>query len=296
MHHGRRILTAALSLLLLCTLCLPAAAEVYLSQPPADWADKDLFKLTVFDVNEGDAMLLECGGEAMMMDGGPNPFREDLKNALLSDEISHTIAKGILSFPSVRTSGEALFPEQYDEKRDMVLDFLTDKILGGILAMNVGEVIANEASAAVKGFASRNPLVGMFVNDNMVAQLAAPIGERVTEFLNGDGRGKLRCALEEEISVMEEKPVAEWVSDTESFERVIVGLYRRLVSKYAGSIASQFHIAEIVEQKVNAMPPEALEALMLSVMKKELNAVIWLGGIIGLLLGFVSVLMNFVNF
>ena len=221
---------------------------------------------------------------------------EDLKNALLSDEISHTIAKGILSFPSVRSSGEALFAEQYGEKRDVVLDLLTDKILGGILAMDIGGVIATEASAAVKGFASHNPLIGMFVNDHMVAQLAAPIGERVTEFLNGDGRGKLRHALEEEISVMEEKPVAEWVSDTESFEHVIVGLYRRLVSKYAGSIASQFHIAEIVEQKVNAMPPEALEALMLSVMKKELNAVIWLGGIIGLLLGLVSVFMNFINF
>lgn len=221
---------------------------------------------------------------------------EDLKNALLSDEIASTIAKGILAFPSVRVSGEALFAEQYDEKRDVVLEMLTDKILGGILAMDIGEVIATEAAGAVKGFASRNPLIGMFVNDHMVAQLAAPIGERVTEFLNGDGRGKLRNALEEEISVLEEKPVAEWVSDTESFERVIVGLYRRLVSKYAGSIASQFHIAEIVEQKVNAMPPEALEALMLSVMKKELNAVIWLGGIIGLVLGLVSVLMNFVNF
>lgn len=89
MPHGRRILTAALSLLLLCTLCLPAAAEVYLAQPPADWADKELFKLTVFDVNEGDAMLLECGGEAMMMDGGPNPFREDLKNALEARGYKH---------------------------------------------------------------------------------------------------------------------------------------------------------------------------------------------------------------
>ena len=221
---------------------------------------------------------------------------EDLKNALLSDEIASTIAKGILSFPSVRVSGEALFADQYDDKRDMAIDLLTDKILGGILAMDIGEVIASEAAGAVKGFASRNPLIGMFVNDHMIAQLSAPIGERVTEFLNSDGRGKLRTALEEEISVLENKPVAEWVSDTESFERVIVGLYRRLVSKYAGSIASQFHIAEIVEEKINAMPPEALEALMLSVMKKELNAVIWLGGIIGLLLGLVSVLTNFINF
>ncbi|MBQ8149219.1 MAG: MBL fold metallo-hydrolase [Clostridia bacterium] len=87
--HARKLLTAALTLLLLLTACLPAAAEIHLSQPPADWEDKDLFKLTVFDVNEGDAMLLECGGEAMMMDGGPNPFREDLKNALEARGYTH---------------------------------------------------------------------------------------------------------------------------------------------------------------------------------------------------------------
>lgn len=220
---------------------------------------------------------------------------EDLKNALLSDEISHTVAKGILSFPSIRVSGESLFGERYDEKRDVAIDFLTDKILGGILAMNVGDVIANEAAESVRGFASKNPLVAMFVNDHMIAQLSAPIGERVTDFLQGDGRSKLREALVAELESFEDRPVAELISDTEGFERVIVGLYRRLVDKYAGAIATQFHIDEIVEAKVNAMPPEALENLILSVMKKELNAVIWLGGAIGLVLGCVSILMNFIG-
>lgn len=219
---------------------------------------------------------------------------EDLKSALLSDEISMTIAKGILAFPSIRSSGEALFPERYEDGRDAVLDYLTDKILEGILAMNVGDVIAAEAATTVQGFASRNPLVGMFVNDAMIAQLSAPIGERVTAFLQSDGRAKLRNALDEELSEMEEKPVAKLVPDTAAFEKIIVGLYRRLVDKYAHSIATQFHIDAIVEAKVNAMPPEALEELLLSVMKRELNAVIWLGGVIGVLLGIISVTLNMI--
>ena len=127
----------------------------------------------------------------------------------------------------------------------------------------------------------------------MVAQLAAPIGDKVTAFLEGDGKQKLKQALSAELESAETKPVAEWVKDTESFERVVVGLYRRLVDKYAGAIASQFHIAEIVEEKINAMPPEAIEKLFLSVMKKELNAIIWLGGAIGLVLGLVSAFANF---
>lgn len=84
-----RLLTLLATILLLIVMAAPAVAEVYLQEPPADWAEKDLFKLTVFDVNEGDAMLLECGGEVMMIDGGPNPFREDLKNALEARGYTH---------------------------------------------------------------------------------------------------------------------------------------------------------------------------------------------------------------
>ena len=43
----KKPLTAFWLALLLCALCLPACAAVHLGQPPADWADKELFKLTV---------------------------------------------------------------------------------------------------------------------------------------------------------------------------------------------------------------------------------------------------------
>lgn len=215
---------------------------------------------------------------------------EDLKKALLSDEISKTIAQGILSFPSIRMSGQSLFGERYDEKRDVVLDYLTDKILGGILAMDVGAVISSEAAAAVKAFSSKNPLLGMFITDHTVEQLSAPIGGKVNDFLRGDGRQKLREALELEIAAYENKSMAELVQNPETFEHIVIGLYQRLVDKYAVSIASQFHLAEIAEEKIKAMPPEALEELILSIMRKELNAVVLLGGVIGLIMGAINLL------
>jgi len=74
-----------------------ASAEVYFEQePPADWKDKNTLKWTIFDVDEGDAMLLECGGESMLVDGGPNPFREKLKNALEARGLKNSM-KYILS-------------------------------------------------------------------------------------------------------------------------------------------------------------------------------------------------------
>ena len=69
---------------------------------------------------------------------------EDLKKALLSDEISHTIAKGILAFPSVRVSGEALFAEQFEcdpatitMDTDMVEDLGADSLDVVELSMTV---------------------------------------------------------------------------------------------------------------------------------------------------------------
>ena len=78
----RRFFAVLMAVVLVSGLFAAAHAELFLGQPPAEWADRPTLKWTCFDVDEGDAHLLECGGEAMLIDGGPNPFREPLRMAL----------------------------------------------------------------------------------------------------------------------------------------------------------------------------------------------------------------------
>lgn len=79
-----------LILLLLCLLPAAASADVHVEEtPPEDWAERDLMRLTVFRTGEGDCMLLEAGGESMMIDGGPWKYREKLQTALNERGISH---------------------------------------------------------------------------------------------------------------------------------------------------------------------------------------------------------------
>lgn len=83
----------ALSLLLMLCLLLPvcsARGEVHVNEaPPEDWETRELFCITVFRTGEGDCMLLQAGGESMMVDGGPYKYREKLRNALIQREITH---------------------------------------------------------------------------------------------------------------------------------------------------------------------------------------------------------------
>ena len=63
-----------LMLLTAVLLCAAAAAEIHLieneAQLPEGWHEKELFRLTALDTDRSDAMLLQCGGENMMIDGG----------------------------------------------------------------------------------------------------------------------------------------------------------------------------------------------------------------------------------
>lgn len=71
--------TWLLTLLLCLGLCSGAAAEIYFNtDAPADWQERDILRLTAIDVDRSDAMLLECGGEAMLVDGGSGQFRDRL--------------------------------------------------------------------------------------------------------------------------------------------------------------------------------------------------------------------------
>lgn len=219
--------------------------------------------------------------------------KEDLKESLCSESVSRTVAKTVLSLPSLKEVGaQVASEEKYAQGRDKVLDFMTDRILQGILSLDLGEIISREATATVGTFTASNPLLKMFVSDQLIHTLTAPIAGKVTEFLEGDGRVKLREALAEQLTPYEEKPLAALFDDAERIETILVSFYRTLVKRYADAVVDHIHLERIVEAKINAMDPRELEALLLMVMKKELNALVWLGVPIGMIMGLITTLIN----
>ena len=217
---------------------------------------------------------------------------EDIKRTLLSDELTNTVVGAILSLPPARESGKMLIGESYDLQREKLLDLLTDKIVSGLTSLDITELLKKEGGNIVAGIATRNPLVGMFLNEGTVATLAPSLAEHIVHFIEGDGKLKLRAMLENEAAKLEEKPLAEIFGKREELQGVLTSVYRRLISDHADTLAARFHIADIVEQRVSAMPPEDLERLILSVMKKELNDVIRLGAVIGFVMGIITTLIN----
>lgn len=58
-----------------------ALAEVHVDEPtPEDWAERPLMRITILETGRSDAILLECGGETMMIDGGSDGYRLALRH------------------------------------------------------------------------------------------------------------------------------------------------------------------------------------------------------------------------
>ena len=219
---------------------------------------------------------------------------EDLKRALLSDELTNTVVNSILSLPPLRESGKLLVGQTYDVQRDKLLTLLVDKIVTGIAGLDLAEILKREGAGIAAGISQKNPLIGMFLNEGTISAVTTPLSDRILAFLEGDGKLKLREILDSEAAKLEEKPIGEMFGNREDLQPLLASVYRKLVSEHADSIAARFHIADIVEERVRAMPPEDLEKLILSVMKKELNDVIRLGAVIGFIMGIVTTLINMI--
>ena len=62
-----------------------------------------------------------------------------------------------------------------------------------------------------------------------------------------------------------------------------------LIASLEGALEEGLDVDALVEEKVAAFPVERLEQLILEVASRELKSIVWLGGVLGLLIGFVQV-------
>lgn len=68
----------------------------------------------------------------------------------------------------------------------------------------------------------------------------------------------------------------------------ILNLYHFAVINYLPNVLKEINIAKLVEERINAFSIQELEKILLDLMRKELNAIVYLGGLLGLLMGFIT--------
>lgn len=223
--------------------------------------------------------------------------KDELTKVLTSDNTRQTIANGIVNGindtiidRSIHEVGSSILgQDNYEDKKILLIEDITNKITEGFLSMNVGNIIATEGTAALK---QKGGMLAMFINDDLIASLATPIGNKVDDYVQVSGKAKIKEYITNEINTMELKSIDSIVGgiDSTKVENLITQLYTNMIEKHASEIVNTFDIQGIVEEKINKMDVKELETLIMSVMKNELGMIVNLGAIIGFVLGLFNLL------
>lgn len=227
--------------------------------------------------------------------------KEDFKKMLLSEDIKNAVVDAVLQKIEKLKDTEASLEEflsqytgqeEYDLMRDKLEDYITEKITEGVENLDIGAIIVEEGTKEIKE-KFKGGMLSMFLNDDLIQSVATPIGNKVDEYIKENGEEKIRPAVVAQLAAAENKSVAQWVEifpvSDKKFHQIIENIYVKFVNEKAEELAEKFHVAEIVEEKINAMDVLELENLLLGIMKKELNAVVSLGAVIGFILGLLNI-------
>lgn len=223
--------------------------------------------------------------------------KEDLTRQLLAEETQEKIVERAAGFLEqdlkqeflVLTDGEW---GRYEALKEKLSSMLCREILDSVSKMDLGEIIAKEGGK-ILGEKVRGTMLEMFLSEELVKSITDPIGEEIQTFLCANGSTYLQPVLDCKIQSLEEMPAAELLEKLgaakDAQRDFIRSLYRKGIREGMDALKEKLNVSAIIEDKVNSMEVGELEELVLGVMKKELDTIVGLGALIGLLLGMLNI-------
>ncbi len=189
---------------------------------------------------------------------------------------------------------EYLDKSAYEAAFDYVTNIAADQLVKKMLEMELGDIIANEAARAVRE-RIRGGIMSFMVTDGLVDSLRVSISQGVQVYLEEHAEELLTPKVEEECRAAMDTAVGTLVGRIDDcglpLDEILWNAYETLVRKKLEAALRRLDISKMVEKKINEMDVEEVETLVLSVMQKELNAIVSLGAVIGFFLGLLNLFL-----
>lgn len=179
---------------------------------------------------------------------------------------------------------------EYGEKAlSSCTEFAVRKIEDARIGDIVAEEIVSELYAKVKG----SPL-GFFVDASMLSGFKSTIASFIDRKVKEKGPDLVREKLSEMSAGVMNRPVSEMLlpyrEKVNDIVDRIMALYREILTNKLDDVLKAAEIDKVIERKIASFDAPMLEKLIFGIMKKELNAIVYLGAALGFLMGFINLL------
>lgn len=236
---------------------------------------------------------------------------DTINKTLLSDGIISGIT-GLVEklFNKMKLSENTVREELYQKLDKDLVDNMTEKAEEDIAALihtklskfNFGTEISKKVIVNIRNqYIEKGRIKAAFaklVDDNMINSLAEPIGKTIDKMVSENSEAIVGDLIKNETGRIMDTNTSEiaeryWHS-IPKIKSAVQSVYIRTVKNDLPKVMEKLNIAKIVEDKINGYNIKEFEDLLFSIMKKELNAIIWLGALLGFVMGFLNAFISII--
>ena len=226
-----------------------------------------------------------------------------LSQTLLSDEMYAKISNSVNSLvdrmmvdttPLRDVIARYAAPEETDRllsqmQTDLVQTLclkLSDKAIGDHVASLAIDHVMNRLS---QNFVGRLGASALDLVRNSVQQFLA---ENINQLLQQNSQPMLHSWVSTETQHLLDTPLCQLCQHHQPQLRqlagMVVNIYKQVVQDNLPRMLQTLDLQRIVQDRINDMDMQQTEQLILTIMKKELRALVWFGVLLGFLMGFIT--------
>ncbi len=234
--------------------------------------------------------------------------KEVLEKTLLSDEMLEKLRNAVDEFFYAQLHNEEtleqfashyLTADEISAMRESTCDEIAKLITAKLRDKAIGANIAHAATQHVIE-KTRSSVAGKIKADRLLEVIASPIesklAQHINEVLKEQAPSMSTRIVYTEAEKLMSMPMCELFKgheqQLEQAREGIVSVYRTIISEHLPRILESINISKIVESRIQEMDMEEVEKIIFSVMHKELRAIVWLGALLGSIMG---TIMTFIN-
>jgi uncharacterized membrane protein YheB (UPF0754 family) len=233
--------------------------------------------------------------------------REVLEKSLLSDDMLKKISNAIDEFVTTQSGNDETieqFALHYLSSDD--INAMRSDVTGGIVKLVTAKLQNSDLGSSIAHMATehvmektRNSLAGRLGAEMFIQPLAQPIekilAKHINEILQSNSQQMIQDLVNKEASELMGMTMSQLTTgrdeQVEQIKRGVLNAYRTIIIEHLPRILQDIDISTIIEQRINEMDMNEAEAIIMDVMKKELRAIVWLGALLGCIMGTINALI-----
>ena len=227
---------------------------------------------------------------------------ETLRKTLLSEDTINTLrekakaALGTLATDERRVEdllGQPGIQNRIHMNADDLSQKLTEILCTKIIEAKLGYTVVDSIGSKMD-FITQNKLLSMLLDEAAQNSIREGLAEKVNEIIAEKAPDASAAIVGRFRTELLEARVCDLYAKHRDKEEALIDsltdLYTSVLDKNLGKLLGAINIERIVVDKINAFDAAGLEAMIFGIMKRELRAIVYLGALLGFLMGFVNLL------